>query len=87
MTNQKRAAEAILEHRAEWDTPRIIRSPEELTLCDRDDVFAVKWGVESWIGLATAVANGWPTEPFPAVRVAEGTYLRDCREALDKETE
>lgn len=65
--------------------PQIIRTPAELGLCDRDDVFAVKWEVESWTGLATAVNNGWPAEPFPAVKVAEGAHLRSCREALEYE--
>ena len=76
-------AEAILDH---LPAPQIIRTPAELGACDRDDVFAVRWGVTTWVGLATAVNDGWPAQPLPAVKVASGEHVRACREALGEAT-
>ena len=79
-------AEAILEHRAEWDTPRIIRTVEELEALDPDTL--VKLGDDREIAYVGKILNtrrllGWRPN-LPAVVICEGAQVRAAREALEE---
>lgn len=82
-------AEAILEHRAEWDTPRIIRTVEELEAEDPDTVLGV-WNDALDMGCIFLTAGELAKEPAdPRIKwavIRDGAEVRAARKALDKET-
>lgn len=87
-------AEAILEHRAEWDTPRIIRTREELEALDPDTVvwpygYYDPYAAERLLIVLDGPFND-PEEtviPLPIAVIRDGAEVRAAREALEKETE
>ena len=86
-------AEAILERRAEWDTPRIIRTVEELEALDPDTVVINRDGdaltiqdgdaltIQDLIRCGLAYRTRW----IPAVVVATADQVRAAQEALEEE--
>lgn len=83
-------AEAILERRIEWDTPRIIRTVEELEAEDPDSLLIDSDREESFasrmqMSIRTLGEESMYYYALPAVVIREGAEARAAQEALEKD--
>lgn len=87
-------AESILEFRTEWDTPRIIRTVEELQDLDPDTVVQPSLTEHrEWPHVISAASLRWELKAWgtdkglPAVVIRDGAEVRATQKSLEEETD